>query len=336
MTPLFTIQDQLHYRVTRKLFEGGMGIVYEAEQHGASNFVKRVALKVIRQTYASNPEFLENFIGEAKLVADLIHTNIVQTYHFGVSKGEYYIAMELIHGMNLEQFSQLLEDYNRKLPPELAIFIASRIARGLAYAHAKLDSEGKSLGIVHRDVSYKNVMVAYEGDVKLTDFGIAKARGFLVDHEGEVIAGKADFMSPEQANFEITDKRSDIFSNGVVLANLLLGHNIFKGKDPEESRERVLGMPIPDFRTLHPEIDDRLNEILHRALVRDVDQRYSTADELLYDLEHYIYHSGYGPTNETLGRFVRSIAADSALKRQGNAAPRRDLQFPTPPPTPAK
>ncbi len=150
-------------------------------------------------------------------------------------------------------------------------------------------------------------MIAFEGDVKLTDFGIAKARGFLVDNEGEVVAGKADYMSPEQANFQITDKRSDLFSAGVVLAHLLLGRNIFKGPTAEESRQRMIKMPLPDFQTLDSRIDTRLNEILQRALARELDKRYPTADELLYELEHYIYHSGYGPTNETLGRFIREL-----------------------------
>src|SRR5207247_655351 len=165
----------------------------------------------------------------------------------------------------------------------------------------------KTDGIVHRDVSCKNVMIAFEGDVKLTDFGIAKARGFLVDNEGEIVAGKADYMSPEQANFQVTDKRSDLFSAGVVLAHLLLGRNIFKGASPEESRQRMLNLPIPDFRTLDERVDERLNTLLHRALARDLSVRYPAADDLLYDLEHYIYHSGYGPTNETLGRFIREL-----------------------------
>src|SRR5436190_9964413 len=155
-------------------------------------------------------------------------------------------------------------------------------------------------------------MIAVEGDVKLTDFGIAKARGFLVDNEGEVVAGKADYMSPEQANFQITDKRSDLFSAGVVLAHLLLGKNVFKGTNAEESRQRMMNLPIPDFRTLDERVDDRLNEILHRALARDVAKRYASGDELLYDLEHYIYHSGYGPTNETLGRYIRELFGQSA------------------------
>jgi serine/threonine-protein kinase len=304
---LFTIQNEFRYEIVRKIFEGGMGIVYEAEQLGAREFVKRIAIKVIRQNYADQKQFIENFIGEAKLVADLIHTNIVQTYHLGETNGIYFIAMELIRGVNLEQFAQQAQDKKRVLPKELAVFIVSRVARGLAYAHAKTDKDGKPLGIVHRDVSFKNIMIAFEGDVKLTDFGIAKARGFLVDNEGEVVAGKADYMSPEQANFQITDKRSDLFSAGVVLAHLLLGTNVFKGASAEESRQRMMNLPIPDFRTLDERVDDRLNEIVHRALARDLAKRYPSGDELLYDLEHYIYHSGYGPTNETMGKYIREL-----------------------------
>lgn len=123
-----------------------------------------------------------------------------------------------------------LTEQQRLLPVELAVFITSRVARGLAYAHAKTDPDGKPLGIVHRDVSFKNILVAFEGDVKLTDFGIAKARGFLADNEGEVVAGKADYMSPEQADFQVTDQRSDLFSVCVVLAHLVLGYNLFKAE----------------------------------------------------------------------------------------------------------
>src|SRR4051812_8997033 len=255
-----------------------MGIVYEAEQHGARDFVKRLAIKVIRQNYADQKQFIDNFIGEARLVADLIHTNIVQTYHLGETRGIYFIAMEFIRGVNLEQFGHQLHDKRRVLPRELAVFIVSRVARGLAYAHAKADRNGKPLGIVHRDVSFKNIMIAFEGDVKLTDFGIAKARGFLVDNEGEVVAGKADYMSPEQANFQVTDKRSDLFSAGVVLAHLLLGRNLFKGVNAEESRQRMISMPVPDFRKMDGRVDERLNQIMRRTLARNLDERYPNAD----------------------------------------------------------
>jgi eukaryotic-like serine/threonine-protein kinase len=307
MPSLFTIHHDFRYEIVRKIFEGGMGIVYEAEQHGARNFVKRIAIKVIRQSFADQKMFIENFIGEAKLVADLIHTNIVQTYHLGEARGVFFIAMELIRGVNLDQFSLRLQERSRMLPVELAVFITSRVARGLAYAHAKTDPDGRTLGIVHRDVSPKNIMIAFEGDVKLTDFGIAKARGFLQDNEGEVIVGKPEYMSPEQADFQITDKRSDLFSAGIVLAYLLLGFNIFKGATAGESRQRILTLSIPQFARLNDKIDERLACILERALARDLDKRYQSADEFLYDLEHYIYHHGYGPTNETLGKFIREL-----------------------------
>src|SRR3954465_12936491 len=143
MGALFTINGDLRYDIVRKIFEGGMGIVYEAEQHGARDFVKRLAIKVVRQNYANQKVFIENFIGEAKLVADLIHTNIVQTYHLGEARGVFFIAMELIRGVNLEQFCIQLSDKNRQLPTELGVFIASRIARGLSYAHAKADKDGR-------------------------------------------------------------------------------------------------------------------------------------------------------------------------------------------------
>src|SRR5437867_3257976 len=224
MGVLFSIHSEFRYDIVRKIYEGGMGIVYEAEQHGARDFVKRVAIKVIRQSYANQKQFIDNFIGEAKLVADLIHTNIVQTYHLGETRGIYFISMELIRGVNLEQFAQQLTDKRRVLPSELAVFIVSRVARGLAYAHAKTD----------------------------------------------------------------------------------------KDANPEESRQRMMNLPIPDFRALDQRIDERLNEILHRALARELDKRYPNADELLYDLEHYIYHSGYGPTNETLGRFMRELFGQMA------------------------
>ncbi len=307
VSELSSLLSEHRYEVVRQIHEGGMGVVYEARQLGSRGFVKRVAIKVIRDSYAQNAEFIENFIGEAKLVADLIHTNIVQTYHLGDSRGTCFIAMELIRGVNLEQFLTKLADSGRSLPQDLAVFVVSRVARGLAYAHAKTDPEGKALGIVHRDVNPKNIMIALEGDVKLTDFGVAKARGFLADKEGEEVAGKPEYMSPEQADFQITDKRSDIFSAGVVLLQLLSGQNVFKGSSPEDSRQRVLACQVPSIAKICPGIAAKLEEILQKSLAKDPGGRYQTADELLYDLEYFMYHKGYGPTNETLGKFIREL-----------------------------
>jgi len=284
-----------------------MGVVYQADQLGARGFRKRVALKIIRDEFARQSRFLENFIGEAKLAADLIHTNIVQTYHLGESRGMYYITMEYINGVDLSQFLAQLAAKGRVLPIELAVFIASRVARGLAYAHAKRDADGRLLGIVHRDVHPRNIMIAFEGDVKLTDFGVAKARGFLHEAEGKTAVGNPEYMSPEQASFGATDRRSDVFSTGVVLAHLLLGYNIFRGRTPEESLQKILRMPIPDFHKLDRRISPELNRILQKTLARNVEERFQTADELRDTLEYHIYHKGLGPTNETLGAYVRQL-----------------------------
>ena len=181
-----------------------------------------------------------------------------------------------------------------------------RLTSRLAYAHAKTDKDGKPLGIVHRDVSLKNIMIAFEGDVKVTDFGIAKARGFLTDQEGEVVAGKADFMSPDRPNSRSPTNGPTCFPPGSSRA-FTARQKHFQGASAEESRQRIMSMAIPDFRTLDTRIDDPLNGILQRCLARDLAQRYASADQLMYDLEYYIYHGGYGPTNETLGKFMREL-----------------------------
>ena len=175
MSSLKQLFTEINYEMVRKLAEGCMGLVYEAAQLGAGNFRKTVAVKLIREEYSAIPEFQKNFIGEARLVADLIHTSIVQTYHLGKMGGQYFMVMEFVRGVNLEQFIERHQALGRPIPVELAVFIVSRVARGLAYAHQKCDREGRHLNIVHRDIGPKNILMAYEGDVKLTDFGIAKA-----------------------------------------------------------------------------------------------------------------------------------------------------------------
>ena len=326
---LFTIQSDYRYEILKLIYEGTMGAVYEAEQHGARDFVKNIAIKIIRPSFAGQNQFIDNFIAEAKLLADLIHTNLVQTYHLGESSrllyarlgasttnlnryltpGQqvYFMAMEFIRGVNLEQFCKMMQIRKQTLPLDLAVFIVSRVVRGLSYAHSKCSKSGEPLGLVHRDVSPKNIMIAYEGDVKLIDFGIAKAAGYFQSGEGEVVTGKPDYMSPEQADFKIIDRRADIFSAGIVLAELLTNKNIFKGGS--SSAERLAGEPmyLPNFTDLNPEIDESLNKILHRALAWDPENRYRTAREFLHDLEYQIYHKGYGPTNETLGKFIRYL-----------------------------
>jgi serine/threonine-protein kinase len=309
------IFNELHYELTRKIAEGGMGIVYEAVQRGSGQFRKVVAIKLIREEYSAIEEFQKNFIGEARLVADLIHTNIVQTYHLGQIGGQYFMTMEYVSGVNLEQFLERHAELKRPLPVDLAAFIVSRVCRGLAYAHTKRDTEGRLLGIVHRDVNPKNVMVAHEGDVKLTDFGIAKALNLMYNEEGQVIPGKDEYLSPEGASYGVTDGRSDLFSLGIVLSELLLGRNIFRSANRLDSRRNILNLPVPQFSTLRPDIDAGLDKILRRALARDRAERYQTAAEMMTDLELYLYSDRYGPTNEKLGVYLRELYSPTATDR---------------------
>ena len=245
MPSIAQILNELKYEMVRQIAEGGMGVVYEAHQHGAGQFRKTVAVKLIREEYSSIPEFQKNFIGEARLVADLIHTNIVQTYHLGQIGGQYFMVMEYVGGQNIEQFLERHRRLGRQVPVDLAAFIVSRVARGLTYAHQKRDRDGNHLNIVHRDIGPKNVLMGYEGDVKLTDFGIAKALNLMYNEEGKVIAGKDEYLSPEQASYAVTDARADLFPLGIVLTELLLGKNIFRNADRATSRKNILTMPIP-------------------------------------------------------------------------------------------
>jgi len=301
------IFNELHYEMTRKIADGGMGVVYEAQQHGAGNFRKVVAVKLIREEYSAIEEFQNNFIGEARLVADLIHTNIVQTYHLGQVGGQYFMVMEFVRGVNLEQFLDQHRRLGKAIPVDLAAFIVSRIARGLTYAHAKCDRDGRHLNIVHRDIGPKNIMLAYEGDVKLTDFGIAKALDLMYNEEGKVIAGKDEYLSPEQASYAITDARADLFPLGIVLTELLLGKNLFRATERAVSRRNILTMPIPKFATLRADIEPRLEAIIQKALQRDRDKRYQSAYEMLTDLELFLYSDRYGPTNEKLGVYLKDL-----------------------------
>lgn len=307
MAALKQLFNEINYEMVRKLAEGGMGLVYEAAQLGAGNFRKTVAVKLIREEYSAIPEFQKNFIGEARLVADLIHTSIVQTYHLGQMGGQYFMVMEFVRGVNLEQFIERHLALGRSIPVDLAAFIVSRVARGLAYAHQKCDQEGRHLNIVHRDIGPKNILLAYEGDVKLTDFGIAKALDLMYNEEGKVIAGKDEYLSPEQASYAVTDARADLFPLGIVLTELLLGRNIFRALDRAQSRRNIQTMPIPKFSSLRPEIDERLEAIIQKALQRDREKRYQSAAEMMTDLEVYLYSDRYGPTIEKLGTYLKEV-----------------------------
>ncbi len=301
------IEETKTYELVRLIAKGGMGSVYEAKQFGAEGFEKTVAIKTILESYSQNDEFVRMFVGEAKLVADLVHQNIVQVYQLGHSDDLYYIAMEYVDGVNLEEYLDRHWRLKRDLPIELGAFIVSRVCRGLEYAHKKRGRDGHPLNIVHRDISPKNLMITYEGVGKLTDFGIAKARQLMEQREGEVLMGKVEYMSPEQAEYLPTDRRSDLFSLGIVMFEVLTGVHIFAVEDIYETLDNVKFKPIPDARHYRSDIPDDLMKILMKALTRDPDERYQDAGTMGYELERYMYHDRFGPTNVTLGRYLREL-----------------------------
>lgn len=299
--------DTSRFRLLRKIAEGGMGSVYEAVLCGAEGFEKVVAIKTILESHSQNKQFVELFIGEAKLVADLVHQNICQVYQLGKAGNRYYIAMEYVAGTNLSDYLARHRSRGTLPPVELATFIVSRVCRGLEYAHTKRDRTGELLGVVHRDISPRNIMISLEGEVKLTDFGVAKARNLMKDQEGDLMVGKIPYMSPEQAQWMPTDARSDLFSLGVVMFELLSGQSLFGAQSMDEALKNVLEKPIPLPSQINPAVPPDLDRIALRALQRDPLQRYQTAGEMGYDLEYAIYHKGYGPTILTLQKHLREL-----------------------------
>jgi len=223
-----------------------------------------------------------------------------------------------VDGITLEDFIHRHTETHQSIPIDLAAFIVSRICRGLSYAHQKCDIKGRALGIVHRDVNPRNIMLAYEGDVKLTDFGIAKALDLMHNEEGKIIAGKDEYLSPEQARREVTDGRADLFSCAIVLAEMLVGENIFEANSGEATRSNILKLAIPDFTEIRREVEPSLDDIMQRAFQRDREKRYQTAQNMLTALEMFLYGKGYGPTNEKLASYIKDLFGNnssSAAKR---------------------
>ncbi|MCK5850140.1 MAG: protein kinase [Kiritimatiellae bacterium] len=302
------IFGRVMYFLTHKIADGGMGSVYKAEQFGAEGFIKTVAIKTILPVYVQRDNFVSAFVGEAKLVANLVHQNIVQIHHLGRHDNGYYIAMEYIDGWNLTRFLMRHGELRRKVPIEIATFIVSRICRGLEYAHNKRDEDGQPLGLVHRDVSPNNIMITNEGEVKLTDFGVAKAARFMED-DGEYLVGSVEYMSPEQAACRDIDGRSDLFSLGLVFYELLTGIRIFKchNNDIEDTLERVKKDAVPDPCDYREDIPDPLVTILMKCLEKKASKRWSCAGELGHALEAEMYSRGYGPTIVTLAKYMEDL-----------------------------
>jgi len=307
------IRANVEYQLTRRIAEGGMGAVYEAVQYGSEGFQKQVAVKTIIHELTDNQDFVDMFIGEAKLVADLVHENIVQVYHLGHSGDAFYIIMEYIDGVDLMSFMARHKEKKAEIPVELCAFIISRVCRGLDNAHRKVGRDGRLLGVVHRDVSPRNIMITRLGVVKLGDFGIAKARKLLESREGDILMGKSQYMSPEQADYQETTPASDLFSLGIVFYQLLTGVSVFEDEDTLVTLRNVSRAKVPPVRKLNPNVPADLEEILMTALKRKPEDRFVSAGEMGYALEHYMYHDRFGPTNVTLENYLSEIFPEKAL-----------------------
>jgi serine/threonine-protein kinase len=315
------IQYLTNYQILKKIATGGMGSVYLAEQLGAESFRKVVAIKTIKKEFLKNKENVDLFVGEAKLVADLIHENVLQVYQLGQTKGIYYIVMEYAHGKNLADVIRAHKDRHKVTNVEIGAFIISRVCRALHYAHEAKDMQGKLLNIVHRDVTPSNIIITYGGVVKLTDFGIAKAVIMNTPDEAEVIMGKLPYMSPEQAKFQGTTRQSDVFSLGLVLYELLTNTSVYNVNDIDDLVDKMDNYSIKTPRRLNPHIPEKLEAIMMKALEVNPANRYATAREFCQDLEHYMYDGGYGPTNEKLARYLaRLFPEDSVLPIVGSHA----------------
>ncbi len=303
-----------NFRIIQKLASGGMGDVFLAEWQGAVGFRKIVAIKTIRRDLLKDRNTKAMFIGEAKLVSDLIHENILQIYQLGQYEAGYFIVMEALFGMDLGKFIEIHVQKKILAPPDLCAFITSRVCRALNYAHHKTDHNGSPMNIVHRDVTPQNIMINYGGVVKLTDFGIAKALTHPTPDEKTTLMGKFPYMSPEQVMFQGTDARSDIFSLGLVAFELLTGKMVYRVSDADTLLDKMERFRIPPVRKVNPDVPESLSNIVTKALQLDPDKRFQTAKEWGTALEHFMYDKGYGPTNEKLASYLAEIDPQAKTK----------------------
>jgi serine/threonine protein kinase len=275
------------YVLIDRLGFGGMAEVFRALAVGAEQFQSVVVVKRILAHLGSNPAFIKMFIDEAKLCGQLSHPNVIRVHDFGKQEGQYFLAMEYVQGRNLGLIIHRLGERRERMPPMIAAEIARQAARGLAYAHSLTASDGKPLGIIHRDISPGNVMVAYSGLVKLLDFGVARVenrfRKSLTD-PGH-LKGKAGYLAPEQLTAQGFDHRADIFSMGILLHEMLTGHRLFRGASPTETMMKIKSMPIVAPSQSNPAVPAHLDDIVMRALQRTPADRYQTASALADDLE---------------------------------------------------
>ncbi|MFO0634953.1 MAG: protein kinase [Nannocystaceae bacterium] len=319
------------YVLTELLGEGGMAEVYLATVRVAEGLTKRVVIKKIRRDFANQREFMRMFVDEAKIALSLNHANIVQVFDFGQVHGTFYLAMELVEGVDLMRLFHAVRNAGDSVPPVIAAYIAHQVAAGLAYAHRKHDDYGQPLGIVHRDVSPHNIMVSYAGQVKILDFGIARTREHALARmdtnaggkggSEETIKGKVAYMSPEQALGRPVDQRSDVYSLGIVLYELLTGKLLFRDKDRMAALDRVRSEALAPLLELVPQLPPELAAIVDRALARDPAARFESARAMQSDLAAFLHRADPVVDDEVLTNFVARHARHDVLDPGGPGEP---------------
>ncbi len=277
------------YQLIDRVAIGGMAEVFKAKRAGVEGFEKIVAVKRILPHLSENKEFLDMFVDEAKMVAGLAHPNIVQIFDLGRIEKSYYIAMEYIHGRDLRTIMRRARDKGLRMPLDLSLRVVGQVCAALEYAHRKKDERGQPMQIVHRDVSPQNILISFEGDVKLVDFGIAKAATKASNTDRGALRGKLLYMSPEQAWGRPIDRRSDVFSLGIVLYEMLTETKPFVGAGTEVSiLELVRQCVITPAREINPRVPEPLDRVIMKALAREPDERYQDAGQMQRGLERFL------------------------------------------------
>ncbi|RKG95742.1 serine/threonine protein kinase, partial [Corallococcus sp. CA053C] len=308
------------YVVRRKLAEGGMAEIFLCTARGPEGFEKEVVIKRVRAFLATDPDFVQMFIAEARLASRLNHANVVQIFDFDKHEDTYYLAMEYVRGCSLWELRKRSKEAMAPMPTTLVAHIGAEVARGLHYAH-RLRVNGELLHLVHRDVTPHNVLVSYDGAVKLTDFGIAKA-GNKLTNPG-VLKGKFAYMSPEQARGESVDVRTDVFALGVVLWELLTGGRLFQGDSEIAVLRAVQESTIVPPARLNPDVPPDLDAAICRALERDLSKRFQTAGELERALAQCVLNHARSVDDTDVGAYVRRLFPVAASNQALPALPER-------------
>jgi serine/threonine protein kinase/outer membrane biosynthesis protein TonB len=295
------------YRVLKHLASGGMADVVLGRADGIEGFERHVVLKRIRAEHARDRRFISMFVDEARLAAGLHHQHIVQVFDIGEAQGEYFFAMEYIHGEDVRKLLSAVAQMKAYVPLNVVCAIVSAVAAGLHYAHDRRDSKGRPLDIVHRDVSPSNVIIGYDGAVKIVDFGIAKATARHAETLAGSLKGKCSYMSPEQCKSDPVDRRSDVYGLGVLLYELATTARLFKGDNDYLVMDGIVNgrFALPQVR--RPDLPNELSTIITRALATDRTRRYQTAEELRVELEQFATKHELNATSAALASYMRKI-----------------------------